>query len=209
MNKNDSFLKQKKKAFTLVEIVIVLAITVIVLAIMYEFLTESKKAAVSNEVNSILQDEADSIQTELVKLGTQSKGITVIDASNAPDLTYSSLTTDGTDNNVRVVTDGMHFKYYDGSEWQLLLNDSDGDGIGTLSLNYPNGTNKEIAKHVAKIKIRPIDLNTVPDSSTARFSDSTGVQFIIELKMKKGYTNITCPVTVNVKFRNKDATDTP
>ena len=195
MNKNDSFLKQKKKAFTLVEIVIVLAITVIVLAIMYEFLTESKKAAVSNEVNSILQDEADSIQTELVKLGTQSKGITVIDASNAPDLTYSSLTTDGTDNNVRVVTDGMHFKYYDGSEWQLLLNDSDGDGIGTLSINYPN------------IKIRPIDLNTVPDSSTARFSDSTGVQFIIELKMKKGYTNITCPVTVNVKFRNKDATD--
>ena len=89
MNKNDSFLKQKKKAFTLVEIVIVLAITVIVLAIMYEFLTESKKAAVSNEVNSILQDEADSIQTELVKLGTQSMGITVIDASNAPDLTYS------------------------------------------------------------------------------------------------------------------------
>jgi len=35
MNKNDSFLKQKKKAFTLVEVVIVLAITVIVLAIMY------------------------------------------------------------------------------------------------------------------------------------------------------------------------------
>ncbi|MDY4078172.1 MAG: prepilin-type N-terminal cleavage/methylation domain-containing protein [Clostridium sp.] len=209
MNKNDSLLKQKKKAFTLVEMIIVLAITVIVSAIMYEFLTESKKAAVSNEVNSTIQDEVEDIQTELVKLGTQSKCITVIDANFATDLTYSSLITDGTDNNVKVVASGMHFKYYDESEWQLLLNDSDGDGIGTLSINYPNGTNKEIAKHVAKIKIRPIDLNTVPDSSTARFSDSTGVQFIIELKMKKGYTNITCPVIINVKFRNKDATDTP
>ena len=61
MNKNDSFLKKNKKAFTLVEVVIVLAITVIVLAIMYEFLTESKKAMVSNEVNSTLQSEADNI----------------------------------------------------------------------------------------------------------------------------------------------------
>lgn len=209
MNKNDSFLKQKKKAFTLVEVIIVLAITVIVFAIMYEFLTTGKKAMVSNEVNSTLQDEAEDIQTELVKLGTQSKGITIIDADNASSVTYSSLTTDGHDNNVKVVN-GIHFKYYDGSEWQLLFNDVDGDGIGTLSINYPSGgIHKEIAKHVTKIKIRPIDLNKVADTSTANFSSSIGLQFIIELKMKKGYTDITCPVVVNVKFRNKDATDTP
>ena len=47
-------------------------------------------------------------------------------------------------------------------------------------------------------------LASAVSNAGGNLSTTTGIQFVIELKMKKGYTDVKCPVNVNVKFRNKD-----
>ena len=205
MNKNDSFFKKKKKAFTVVEVVIVLAITVIVLAIMYEFLTESKKTMVSNEVNSTLQKEADDIQNNLVNFGTQSKKILSINGVDV-DSSWLYSTKLDSDNQYNGDISSIELEFYsvDGSKNVCKIEyDSASKSLLLIEPNPETGTakTKTLSTHVDKFKIKPLD---AVSNSSGNFSTATGIQFVIDLKMKKGYTNIKCPVNVNVKFRNKD-----
>ena len=206
MNKNDTFLRQKKKAFTLVEVVIVLAITVIVLAIMYEFLTESKKAMVSNEVNSTLQDEAEDIQMELIKFGTPCNKILKIDNSDVNDTWTYATKLDATSKVYNGATESIKLEYcedYGSVEtFEIKYNSIN----RTLTVIEPSGSSKVLSTHVTDFKIKPLDAASNPSGD---FSKSIGLQFVVQLKMKKGYSDVTCPVNVNVKFRNKGvATET-
>jgi len=205
MNKNDSFLKRNKKAFTLVEVVIVLAITVIVLAIMYEFLTESKKAMVSNEVNSTLQGEADNIQSDLVKFGTQSKKILSINGATVDSGWLYSTKLDG-DKQYNGDINNIQLEFYrvDGSPNVCEIRyDSTSKTLTLVEPTPETGTarTKVLSTHVDKFKIKPLD---AVSNAGGNLSTTTGIQFVIELKMKKGYSDVKCPVNVNVKFRNKD-----
>lgn len=205
MNKNDSFLKKNKKAFTLVEVVIVLAITVIVLAIMYEFLTESKKAMVSNEVNSTLQSEADNIQSDLVKFGTQSKKILSINGLPVDSSWLYSTKLDA-NNQYNGDINNIQLEFYSVNGTTNICEIIYDDGSDTLTLIEPTpetGTarTKVLSTHVNEFKIKPLD---AVSNAGGNLSTTTGIQFVIELKMKKGYTDVKCPVNVNAKFRNKD-----
>ena len=205
MNKNDSFLKKNKKAFTLVEVIIVLAITVIVLAIMYEFLTESKKAMVSNEVNSTLQGEADNIQSDLVKFGTQSKKILSINGATVDSGWLYSTKLDG-DKQYNGDINNIQLEFYsvDGNPNVCEIRyDSTSKTLTLVEPPPETGTakTKVLSTHVDKFKIKPLD---AVSNAGGDLSTTTGIQFVIELKMKKGYSDVKCPVNINVKFRNKD-----
>ena len=206
MNKSNNCLK-KKKAFTLVEVIIVLAISTMVLALMYEFLTQGTKNMSVSQVKSTLQDEAEDVENELVKYITPCRKISNI---NSAPVTTSSTYGSVLDADKFYMGDiySMDFEFYNGEISKLEYNNA----TKTLTLTTPQvGTktaqNKVLAKHVESFKIKPLDAASNP---TGNLAESTGVQFVIELKMKKGYTTITNPVTVNAKFRNKGvATDTP
>ena len=68
-------MKDKTKGFTLIEVIITLAITVIVLGVIYTFSFTSQKMLSSTQINAVLQDEGRDIENSLVDIGMQAKGI--------------------------------------------------------------------------------------------------------------------------------------
>ena len=79
----------------IVILIIALAIAVMIMAAMYSFFAQSTKTSVSAEVKSELQGEAEKIQTELVRIGTQSKMLHSLSTSAgdyaAIDFSYNLL----------------------------------------------------------------------------------------------------------------------
>lgn len=211
MSKDKKKVKEKNKGFTLVEIIIALAIAVMIMAAMYSFFAQSTKTSVSAEVKSELQGEAEKIQTELVRIGTQSKMLHSLSTSTghyaAIDFSYDLLTESATvnGNNVgkAISVNDIVLEHPNGYGYSFYLNGSE------LIFSDPTttpATDTVLSKNVKSFKIRPIDINKIEDSelSSTKLGNANGIQVIIELQKKKGYTNITCPVEVIIKFRNKD-----
>lgn len=211
MSKDKKKIKEKNRGFTLVEIIIALAIAVMIMAAMYSFFAQSTKTSVSAEVKSELQGEAEKIQTELVRIGTQSKMLHSLSTSAgdyaAIDFSYDLLTETATvnGNNVgkAISVNNIVLEDPNGCGYSFSLNGSE------LIFSDPTttpATDTVLSKNVKSFKIRPIDINKIEDSelSNTKLGNVSGIQVIIELQKKKGYTNITCPVEVIIKFRNKD-----
>lgn len=216
--KNNKYIHKKKKGMSLVEIVIVLAISTVVLGIMYSLLTGTTKSRVSQEVTSTLQKEAADIQNELVKIGAHCDIIEYItkinddgtlDTRMPPSFNY---TTDlGTGNSIKISSIRLNFRgeTNDNYKYVIELRSHVTDTLFDLVIVQEDNTNtvigeKVLATHVVGVDIKPLDFNSVPDITTATFENTTGLQFIIKLNMKKGYSNVVTDFKVLVKFRNKD-----
>lgn len=188
-------MRKLRKGFTLVEVIIVLAISAIVLGLVYSILSGTTRSSVTSEVKSTLQGEAGTIQNELVNIGTQCKIIEEIVDSNGVDRTNLEYSNLGSESKLSIREVKMQF--HDGSVYKLYLDNN----ILKLT-NSTSASTKILAKHVKEIYIRPLDLNTT--TSTVPTLDTTnGLQFMIKLKMKKGFSDIESDVDVIVKFRNK------
>lgn len=211
MSKDKKNIKKRNKGFTLVEIIIALAIAAMIMAAMYSFFTQSTKTSVSAEVKSELQEDAEKIQTELVRIGTQSKMLHSLVTSTgniylATDFSYDLLTetatVNGNDVGKAISVSNIVLEHPNGYGYSFDLNGNE------LTFSDPTtpAVGTVLSKNVKSFKIRPIDINNVEDSKLAstKLGYASGIQVIIELQKKKGYTNVTCPVEVIIKFRNKD-----
>ena len=87
-------MKKKKKAFTLLELILTLGITLVVIATIYTFFLSNTKTMKSTEINTDLQAEAQKIQSEFLKYGTEAKGVYSINGIEVKDdnMIYTGVT---------------------------------------------------------------------------------------------------------------------
>ena len=198
-------MKSKKRAFTLLELIITLALTSLILGVIYTFFITNNKSLSRIEINSELQTEASSIQTEILTYLTQSEGISEINNMKIDDnnkVSYDeNLDSDSGKldiENLKVKIENEYYEFkFDESTSMLSLKAIDKNGNVINKNNLP----KILSKNVKEFQIRPLDFRSNTDGN---FKDTYGVEVLLTLKKKKGYSDVETPFSLIVKFRNKN-----
>lgn len=204
-------MKKKSTGFTVIELVITLAITTMIIGVAYTFFFTNNKTLNTTEINSELQYEAENIEKLLLNLGTQAKNIEIVDniAANDPLNKYSLLPINSVEEkNYKKSINNIVLNYEDTSRFELTL---ESNGTLKASFNDESGTS-DIAEtilstNVIDIKIRPLDVRMIVNEGIIKMestllSDSPGLEFNITLAKKKGYSDVKYESTILVKFRN-------
>ena len=182
--------KYKKKGFTLIEVVVVLAITVMIAGVIYTFYNSNNRTLTAAEAKSILQTEANQIQKELINIGTQATSVTIKEGT-ADDLKKLEFTVYDDMNKTSMTT-----YVFDSSNVNSELSRS-----GQLHDMYiykdGSSTGQAKSKHVKSVKIEALD-------GSANIDDSSNVQITVNLYIKKGLNEYEYPITTIVKLRNKN-----
>lgn len=199
-------MRKKTKGFTVLELIITLSLTVVVLGVVYTFFFSNSKTLATTEINSDLQLESESIQKELLLYGTQAEGINKINNITLTDnnkYNYEeSLDDDGkldvTELKFKIGTEYFTFVYDKGNnKLNLKKVKEDGTEVMDSEVELP----KVLSSNVIEFKVRPLDYRMNPSGS---FNETTGLEISLILNKKKGYSDVTMPVSVIVKFRNKN-----
>lgn len=198
-------MRKKAKGFTVLELIITLSLTVVVLGVVYTFFLSNSKTLSRTEINSDLQLESEAIQKELLLYGTQAEGISELNNITIKD-TYKYNYEGSIDDNGKLDITELQFKIgadyftfiYDKGNNKLTLKrvNKDGDEVTDSGLSLP----KILSSNVTEFKVRPLDYRMNPDGN---FNDTSGLEISLVLNKKKGYSDVTIPVSVIVKFRNK------
>ena len=197
-------MKGKARGFTVLELIITLAITTMVLGVIYTFFFTSNKTLSATEIRSTLQSEAIAIENTLLNLGTQCNGILEINNKESDKVSYGELQVVSEEKeNYKMQLNNLELNYE--NEIKSITEISNGI-ITTKALDKDGDIIKDIvtlSKNVKSIKVRPIDIRMVSDIGNYYFDKCPGLQFDIVLAMKKGYSDVEYPLSVLVKFRNK------
>ncbi|WP_291651841.1 type II secretion system protein [Clostridium sp.] len=198
-------MRKKTKGFTVLELILTLSLTVVVLGVVYTFFFSNSKTLAKTEINSDLQLESEVIQKELLLYGTQAEGISKLNNVTIKDTNKYNYEGSIDDNGKLDVTE-LRFKIgaeyftfiYDKGNNKLVLKkvNEDGTEVTDSKLNLP----KILSSNVTEFKVRPLDYRMNPNGN---FNDATGLEISLVLNKKKGYSDVTMPVSVIVKFRNK------
>ena len=197
-------MKKKKKAFTLLELIITLAITVIVLGVIYTFFLSNTKTLVTTEINTDLQNESQDIQEAILKYGTEAKGIFSVDGKelDSDDLLYKDIKDKNTGkiDIKEIVFEGEKDNY------KFEIKEVDGENK-TLYLTKNSEAPKVLWINIKEFQIRPLDYRMNIDEASGenkgKLSEANGIEASDVLNIKKGYSNVSIPSSVIVKFRNK------
>jgi len=198
-------LRKKTRGFTVLELIITLSLMVIVLGVVYTFFFSNSKTLTTTEINSDLQMESEGIQMELLQYGTQAEGISEI--NNTKITASNKYNYEGLSDNGKLDISQITFKI--GVEYFRFIYNS---ANSTLTLNKVNESGtvisdeslrllRDLSKNVTEFKVRPLDYRMKPSGN---FMETTGLEISLVLNKKKGYSNVTIPISVIVKFRNKN-----
>lgn len=188
-------MRKKAKGFTVLELIITLSLTVVVLGVVYTFFFSNSKTLAKTEINSDLQLESESIQKELLLYGTQAEGISELNNITIKD-TYKYNYEGSLDENGKLDVNKLEFKI--GVDYFKFIYDA---GTDKLTLKNVNESGEKIlSTNVTEFKVRPLDYRM---NSNGNFNDTSGLEISLVLNKKKGYSDVTIPVSVIVKFRNK------
>ena len=198
-------MRKKTRGFTILELIITMSLTVIVLGVVYTFFFSNSKTLATTEINSDLQMESEGIQTELLRFGTEAEGLSEINnikITDANKYKYVDLPEEGK-LDVTKLTFKIGLEYfsfaYESENKTLTLNKVNelGTVISDPSLRLP----RDLSKNVSEFKIRPLDYRM---NENGNFKEATGLEISLVLNKKKGYSDVTIPISVIVKFRNKN-----
>lgn len=193
-------MRLKAKGFTLTELIIILAITTLVIGVIYTFFISSNKTLSTIEIRSQLQEEGKDIQELLMLIGTESKGISkLVDESGNSISKYSEGFSEADiDSNDKLKLNSIELIFIDDSICTLEY-----DSSNKILSSKKDGVKEILYKNVEEFSIRPLDIRMVDLSDEPLFSDCPGLEFNINLKKKKGYSEVYYPIAIITKFRNK------
>lgn len=198
-------MRKKARGFTVLELILTLSLTVVVLGVVYTFFLSNSKTLARTEINSDLQLESETIQKELFLYGTQAEGISKLNDITINDTNKYNFEGSLDDNGKLDVTE---LKFKMGLEYVTVIYDK-GNNKLTLKKVNKDGTEvtdselilpKILSSNVTDFKVRPLDYRM---NLNGNFKDTTGLEISLVLNKKKGYSDVTMPVSVIVKFRNK------
>lgn len=184
---------KKKRGYTLLELIISISLMLVVLGVIYTFLLTNTKTIIATELGVDLQVEAQNIQDEILKYGTESKGISKINNISLSE-SYKNIK-DLYDNNGKLDVEEIAFNV-EGKEISFKYNSIN----KKLELFEDDNLIKILGSNVESIKVRPIDYKIKPSGN---FYETNGLEFSIVLSSKKGYSSVKSPLSIIVKFRNK------
>ena len=200
-------MRKKTKGFTILELIITLSLTVVVLGVVYTFFFSNSKTLTTTEINSDLQLESETIQKELLLYGTEAKAIGEINGirlltekmdkiEQSNIYSYGPTNSEGKlDNSGKLNVTNLKFRI-ESKEINFVYNSSE----STLMLGKGTDPAKVLSTNVTQFKIRPLDYRMNPNGN---FNNTTGLEISLILNKKKGYSDVTIPLSVIVKFRNK------
>lgn len=173
-------MRKKKPGFTLIEIIIVLALIVTVLGIASSMFITGNKVFSDSDIKSTLQIEGQAIQEKISDIGMQATGIKNLtvdlgDSNQINDLTISSYIYDEEGNPTI-----QEFIIKNEDSGKVYTN---GHKIYKLSID-----GKVISSNIESMRLD---------------SDSNSIEFNISLRKEGVYSNIEEPIDFRVAFRNK------
>ncbi|GKU26428.1 hypothetical protein CFOLD11_32550 [Clostridium folliculivorans] len=171
----------KKKGFTLIEAVIVLALISVVIMVIYPFFFSSSRSLNETNVRADLQTDGQLIQNSLLNYGNQGSSIDringIVPPSNSNEITTIS--------NFRIIL------YADVSKTIEYVYDNTNKKLNEITnLNATGTVTKTLSGNVDSIKISPVG---------GTYLTCEGL--IINITLKKN--NITYDISSKIVFRNK------
>lgn len=196
-------MKKKAKGFTVIELIIASAILLIVLGVIYNILKVNNGMLSEVDIKSTLQIDGETIQRDISKVGMQSTGITDC-------VTGSGINQYGSQYIVDMTYDEFNTRQNADKISQIKFNYVTESGNETYTVKYDeaNRTLTGLRGDAARAKtlstnVESFKINTV-DNQNNTLRSCTYVQFDILLKKKVGVTQAEYPVSILVKFRNKN-----
>lgn len=201
-------MKKKKKAFTLMEVILALSISTIILGLVGTFFYVNNNSLIKTNIKSDLQKEGEAIQNQLIKVAQQSKDIKSIEIAggmipvDASTINYDSFI-NGANTDITEVTFNQINDLGNKVPYTFALNARD------LTVSYMDGSNLVtivLSNKVSSFKIVPIDYNNLTDAerSNKKISNAKGVQVIVTLDKKQGTNEASQEFKTLIEFRNSD-----
>lgn len=208
-------MKGKLKGFTLIEVVISMAISAVVLTVITTFFITNTNTLAITDIKSTLQQEGENIKEAIVKSGTQSNGITNISIGNGSNTINLQSSINYNYFNDLSQTDNSNFinqidftRYLDPTN-SASVQLTSFQLVGTTLSMQVGGVSKVLSNNVDSFTIKPSDavnLTTQAQRTAAKFNKAKGIEVIIVLKKKKGANKVEYPISMNIVFRNMDVT---
>lgn len=181
---------KKKQGFTLLEVMIALALTVVVLGIANSMFIEGNKVFSDSDVKSTLQIEGQAIQEKISDIGMQATTVQAVTLDNSmpneindiTDITINSYDKDGELRPFTILKEDSGKTYKNGGKIYNLFIGSD-----------------LISSDVESIAL---DSNTIEAVNTNTLKNINSIEFTIWLRKEKGYSNIKQQIDFRVAFRN-------
>lgn len=176
-------MKKSKKGFTLLELMLVLALIVVVLGIIYPFFTSNNRTLNETTVKSELQQEGAQIIESITKNlmeANRIESITSVDGTNSLYVNICTINNftlrlekeDGTSYYIGYVVNNEKFQEHDSR----------------------TGNTKELSTNIHDVKVESID-------GTA-FSTAKGIKLTLTFSKKAGGRDIQYSISTNIRFRN-------
>lgn len=204
----------KKAGFTLIEMIIVLAIIVLILMLAGNIFTTGNRIFSDSDAKSTLQQQAQTIEEDISIAGMEAVGIASINDEfgnqttgsgvQLTEIPYGELNlTDingGNSENKWLTISEMAIKCYeeDGKNITvsttaavILIYDKDNKRLSTVG-------GKEFQGEVESVRIKPIDI----ENTDGTFENTNSIVINIMLYKKSGFVERRYPVLITVKFRN-------
>lgn len=177
-------MKKKRPGFTLIEMIIALALTVTILGIVGSMFITGNKVFSDSDIKTTLQIEGQAIQEKISDIGMQATEIRSVTVENnqMTNITISSL---------------RNGNLYD---FEIEKKDSgkvyrDGSKIYELWIDHTL-----ISSNIRSLTID----NNIITANNNTLKDINSIGFNIFLRKEKGYSNIDHKIDFRVTFRNKN-----
>ena len=186
-------MEKKKSGFTLIEMIITIALTVIILGIASSMFFAGNKVFSNSDVKTTLQMEGQAIQEKISDIGMQATGVKSVkvstDNSNLNEIenivinSYYKTTEAGASYDLTIEKVDSEKTYKDGSKIYELL-------IG----------NTVISSNVQSLQI---DSYVISANNKTTLKNINSIEFTIVLRKEKGYDDVEQTIKFRVAFRNK------
>lgn len=178
-------MKKKRLGFTLLELIIVVALTVIILGITSSMFITGNKVFSDSDVKFTLQMEGQVIQEKISNIGMEATGIQSVNWDSAPneinEIVINSYDENGSPYNFKIQKNDLKKTYKDKSEmYELWIDD------------------KLVSSNIKSIKI----INDITNAD-GTLKNINSIEFAILLRKEKGFSDAEQPINFTVTFRNK------
>ena len=194
-------MKKKKSGFTLIELVITLALTLVVFSVIYLFSATNTNMLSKAEINSKLQDDSQGVQKELVNIGMQAKEILTIDDKEASKVNYDYY---NDANKGKLNCNKFTIRAYENEKDVEYTFEKRDKELWLIKNIEGKASEAKLSSNLLNMAVRPLDINNYTDRSTVYFNSAESLEISVSFNMQKGLNDITYPMTTIVKFRNKD-----
>jgi len=204
----------KKAGFTLIEVIIVLALIVLILMLVGNIFTTGNRIFSDSDAKSTLQLQAQAIEEEISKAGMEAVGIASIQDEFGNQITGSgdqiTEVPYGELNLTDINGEDSENKWLGISEMTIYCYKEDGNNISVSTtaaaiiiydkdkkkLSTIDG--KEFQGEVESVRINPVDV----ENPEGTFKNTNSIVISIMLYKKSGFIERRYPISITVKFRN-------